>query len=271
MPRGNLSVNKTRYQFGFSKMHADEMYDEEARNMKAGKTLAVLQDFLSKEGKLPANLDLLDMGCSTGFMTKLYARRFRRVTGIDIDKEAVVFAGTHNRGTNIRYLVSDCLHTGFESESFDVICCTQIYEHVPDAMQLMNEIGRLLKADGICYFAAGNRLTLIEGHYGLPLLSVMPKALGHIYLRISGKGKYYYEKHLTLMGLRRLVTDFKIVDYTKRIIEEPDYYSATDMLVPGSVKQRIALAVVRVAYFLCPTYIWIMKKRTPRKARLEAA
>jgi 2-polyprenyl-3-methyl-5-hydroxy-6-metoxy-1,4-benzoquinol methylase len=259
--RGNPSVSEIRYQFGFSTIHADEMYDEEKRNIKAGKALSVLNDFLSTEGKDPATLDLLDVGCSTGFMTKSYAQRFREVTGIDIDKDAVFFAGTHNRAANIRYVVSDCLHTGFDSESFDVISCTQIYEHVPDATQLMNEIGRLLRADGICYFAAGNRLNLIEGHYGLPLLSIMPKSLGHIYLRIVGKGTYYYEKHLTLMGLKRLVSNFKIFDYTKKIIEEPAYYSATDMLIPGSIKHRIALAAVRVAYFLCPTYIWILKKR----------
>jgi 2-polyprenyl-3-methyl-5-hydroxy-6-metoxy-1,4-benzoquinol methylase len=263
-------MSENWYQFGFSKMHHDEMYDEKMRSVKARKTLSVLDDYLLKHGKETARLDMLDIGCSTGFMTKLYAQRFRKVTGIDIDKEAVFFAGAHNSGPNIRYLVSDCLRTGFDSGSFDVISCTQIYEHVPDAMQLMNEMGRLLKTDGICYFAAGNRLNLVEGHYGLPLLSIMPRTLGHMYLRITGKGRYYYEKHLTLVGLRRLAKRFKIIDYTRKIIEDPAYYNATDMLVPGSVGHKIAMAVVKVAYFLCPTYIWILEKTDSEKVRGRA-
>jgi 2-polyprenyl-3-methyl-5-hydroxy-6-metoxy-1,4-benzoquinol methylase len=256
-------MNKTRYQLGFSEQHADEMYDEEKRSIKAKKTLSVLDDVLSKEGKNPEALHLLDIGCSTGFMTKLYARQFKKVTGIDIDKDAVLFAGARNRPTNTRYVVSDCLQTGFNSESFDIVTCTQIYEHVPDARQLMREIRRVLKTGGICYFAAGNRLNLVEGHYGLPLLSVMPKMLGHVYLRITGKGKYYYERHLTLTGLRRLVKDFEIIDYTKKIIDEPARYSATDMLTPGTVTHRIARIAIRVAYFLCPTYIWVLRKGIP--------
>ncbi len=256
-------MNKTRYQLGFSEQHADEMYDEKKRRIKGKKTLSVLSDVLSKEGKNPAALNLLDIGCSTGFMTKLYARQFKKVTGIDIDKDAVLFAGARNRPINTRYVVSDCLQTGFSPESFDIVTCTQIYEHVPDARQLMREIRRVLKTGGICYFAAGNRLNLVEGHYGLPLLSVMPKTLGHVYLRITGKGKYYYERHLTLMGLRRLVRDFEIIDYTKKIVDEPARYSATDMLIPGTVTHRIARIAIRAAYFLCPTYIWVLRKRIP--------
>jgi len=124
------------------------------------------------------------------------------------------------------------MNTGFDNESFDLVICAQVYEHVPDSKQLLAEIKRLLKPNGICYFAAGNRLNLIEGHYKLPFLSVIPKPLAHVYLLILGRGKYYYENHLTYWRLKRLVLQFEfdVVDYTAKVIYEPEKYSATEIV-----------------------------------------
>ena len=69
---------------------------------------------------------------------------------------------------------------------------------------MMEEIRRVLTPGGVCYFAAGNRLTLMEPHYHLPLLSILPKTIGHIYVRLAGKANSYYETHLIIWGLRRL-------------------------------------------------------------------
>ena len=60
----------------------------------------------------------------------------------------------------------------------------------------MDEIHRMLKPGGVCYFSAGNRITLIEAHHKLPLLSVIPKKLAHYYLRIFTEHNYF-ENHLT--------------------------------------------------------------------------
>lgn len=255
-----MEKDKYKYQYGFSEEHPDEMYNIEKRSQKGNKTIAVLLEHLELEGRVPTELNVLDIGCSTGFMTGLYGQNFREVVGIDIDEGAVQFARRHNSGENIRYFVSDSMNTNFDNESFDVISCTHIYEHVPDSKRLISEIYRLLKKGGICYFAAGNRLILIEAHYRLPLLSVVPKPLAHLYLRILGRGTYYYENHLTYWGLKKLVSPFEISDYTLKIIEDPERYHATDMVRPNSLKQKIALWLLKVAYFISPTYIWVLKK-----------
>ncbi len=52
---------------------------------------------------------------------------------------------------------------------FDVVTCTHIYEHVPDAQRMMDEIYRVLGTGRrLCYFAAENRIRLWDGHYDLP-------------------------------------------------------------------------------------------------------
>jgi SAM-dependent methyltransferase len=125
----------------------------------------------------------------------------------------------------------------------------------------MAEIHRVLRPDGICFFSAGNRLSVMEPHYRLPLLSVIPKAWAHWYLRLLGRGTHYYETHFSYWGLRRLVGNFELEDYTRKVVTNPVRYSAEDMVPVGSAKQRFVLLFLRLAYWLCPTYLWVLRKR----------
>jgi 2-polyprenyl-3-methyl-5-hydroxy-6-metoxy-1,4-benzoquinol methylase len=255
-----MSQNEYTYQLGYSDYFARYQYDPERQDVKARKVLAVLEDYYGGPGSL-SELSLLDIGCSAGLMTRLYAEEFRSVTGIDIDAPAVAHASRNFSSERVRFSLRDAMQTGLDDETFDAVTCTHIYEHVPDYHRLMAEIYRVLKKGGVCYFAAQNRLCLMEPHYALPLLSVVPKPIAHVYIRLFRTQKFYYENLLLLGQLKRLVSRFSVVDYTRRIVQDPVRYCATDLLLPGSLKQRIALAVLDVAYFLCPTYVWILVKK----------
>jgi 2-polyprenyl-3-methyl-5-hydroxy-6-metoxy-1,4-benzoquinol methylase len=247
------------YQLGFAEQYAEFLFDQERQAQKASKTLAVLENYCGGPDSL-SKLILLDVGCSAGLMTKVYSERFLRTVGIDIDIPAVEYAAANFSSERLAFAVADAMDTGFPSGSFDVVTCSHIYEHVPDSNRLMKEIHRILRKGGICHFAAQNRMSVIEPHYGLPLLSVLPKFMAHRYLRILGKGNMYYENLLTLSGLRKLVAEFECHDYTTEIIRDPVQYHATELLTPGSLKQKLALIVAQTLYFLCPTYVWILKK-----------
>lgn len=255
-----MSEKALEYQLGFSEMHREEMYDVERRSGKARKTLAVIADYASRAGIDLADLSLLDIGCSTGFLSRLYGEHFGQVTGIDIDAPAIEFAQKSVTDDHMNFHVRDSMQSGFPDNSFDAVTCTQVYEHVPDSRRLMEEIHRVLKPGGFCYFAAGNRVKFIEAHYRLPLLSVIPKWLAHFYIRAAGKADNYYETHLSLWGLRALVKRFEIVDYTRSVIADPEKFSATDLIKPDSIKQKLSLAGLTAAYWTCPTYIWILRK-----------
>jgi SAM-dependent methyltransferase len=244
------------YQLNFSNQHK-VLYDKNRREQKAKKVLAVLQDYF--DGNL-ANMSLLDLGCSTGVTANFLSPYFNKTIGIDIDEEAVIFAKETFAHERLTFLTGDSMNISFPDNSFDVIICAQVYEHVPDAGRLMIEIYRLLKPNGVCYFAAGNRIVFIEEHYNLPFLSIIPKHLAHYYLRILKRGDYYYENHLSFWGLKRLTAQFEIIDYTRKIIADPEKYYATDVLKKGSIKQKIALMLVKTLYWLSTDYIWLLKK-----------
>jgi hypothetical protein len=126
---------------------------------------------------------------------------------------------------------------------------------------LMDEVYRVLKKEGLCYFSAGNRYMILEGHYGLPFLSWLPNPLGHLYLRWAGKGSFYYERHLSVRKLRKLVRKFHVRDYTLRVIEDPEKFSAQDLVRPDSLFHRWVRRVAPFVYPLIPTYLWVLTKK----------
>ena len=246
------------YQHGFSGMHRDAMYNLEKRKRKAYTIARVLSDFVG-ESQLN-KIDALDVGASTGIMDASLSTHLGSLRGIDIDEDAVAYAREFHSSENLKFQVGDAMDIDFPEHSFDIAICAQVYEHVPNAEVMMNEIYRVLKPGGICYFAAGNRLAVKEPHYNLPFLSVIPKPMAHLYMRIAGKGSHYYETHRSYWGLLRLVRKFELIDYTKELVEDPARFGAGYMIRPDSRQQFFAKIIAKYAYWLMPGYIWLLRK-----------
>jgi ubiquinone/menaquinone biosynthesis C-methylase UbiE len=245
------------YQYGFS-ANSPYVYDVENRERKARTMAAVLEDFLP--GPL-GGYDLLNVGGSAGVIDNFLARHFGTVTGIDIDEPAIAHARQNFRRDNLHFQVADALHLPFRDESFDVVICSHVYEHVPDPERMFREIFRVLRKGGVCYFSAGNRLMWNEPHYNLPLLSVLPRPLAHVYIRLAGKARCYHEKHLSYWGLKSLVRGFSINDYTARLVTEPERFHTDYMIRPGSTRARVAGTLLKLAYWAFPGYIWLLRKQ----------
>lgn len=207
-----------------------------------------------------SSLTLLNVGGSAGIIDEYLSRYFRHVTGIDIDEKAIQYAKNTFSKDNLVFELGDALNLRYADESFDVVICSHVYEHVTNANTMMKEIHRILKPGGFVYFAAGNRLMYNEPHYNLPLLSVMPRFLAHLYMRAAGKGTHYHEKHLSYWGLKRLTKQFDMTDATVDIIRQPEKYHTEYMLRPRSRKHRVAFFIARYFIWLVPSYIWILKK-----------
>jgi len=171
------------YQYNFSEMLHLQMHNVKGRERKAKTMIAVLRDFFKSDLK---TFSVLDVGSSTGIIANFCSNYFGKVIGIDIDEAAIEYANRTHKKDNLEFIKNDSMAMKFQESEFDVAICAQVYEHVPDAKKLIQEIHRVLKPGDICCFAAGNRLNINEAHYNLPFLSVMPRPLAHIY---QGCGK----------------------------------------------------------------------------------
>ena len=243
------------YQYDYSEI-MPSVYDVAARERKAVTTLAVLEDFF---GESLAHKDCLDVGGSTGVIDNRLAEDFGTVVGVDIDDKAIAYARETFRRDNLEFRIGDAMQLEFPDASFDVVVCSHVYEHVPDAARLMEEIYRVLRPGGVCYFAGNVRLVVMEPHYRLPFLSWLPRPLAHLYLRATGKGRFYYEKHLSHGQLRRLMQAFHFHNYTPRVVDDPERFRVEYMLRPGSFKARLASFVANRLYWASPC-IWVLEK-----------
>ena len=62
----------------------------------------------------------------TGIMTHYLANRFRMITGVDIDEEALRYASRQGRCKSAAecYLASDAMAMPFQNDSFDAAVCS---------------------------------------------------------------------------------------------------------------------------------------------------
>lgn len=244
------------YQYDFSVQNG-AMFDVQGRTRKAETMVRVLADFA---GPRLAGMTLLNVGGSAGIIDDHLAQHCGKVVGIDIDENAIRFAASRYSRPNLEFRLGDAMALDYPDASFDVVVCSQVYEHVPDAARMMAEIYRVLKPGGLCYFAAGNRLMWNEPHYNLPLLSVLPRALAHRYVRWAGKADHYHELHFTYWGLRRLVSRFVLHDYTRAMAADPVKFGVDYMIPPAGPKHGVVNLIARLAYWLMPGYIWLLEK-----------
>lgn len=124
----------------------------------------------------------------------------------------------------------------------------------------MDEIFRILKPGGVCYFGAASRLIIMEPHYHLPFLSWLPKSLAHRYMRLFGRGDFYFEKLRTRAALAGLIRKFEVEDFTLEVLLDPDRFKARDMIKAGSLIEYFPRWLWRAAYPFLPTYILILRK-----------
>jgi ubiquinone/menaquinone biosynthesis C-methylase UbiE len=234
------------------------LHDSESRLKKADKVLAVCEHFS------PRPLDelvCLDVGASTGIMTERFARHFKRVIALDVDRNGLRSGANNSRMSNIDYICSDGAKLALVDESIDIVICNHIYEHVDNQEDLMSEVYRVLKYDGFCYFGAGNRYVLIEGHYFLPLLSWFPHALADLYMRLAGKKGRYDVKLRSLYGLKKLTRNFWNHDYTRLIFENPENFCAGDVVKSRNLISRLPLWLYALINPMLPAWVWVLTKK----------
>ncbi len=91
---------------------------------------------------------VLDVGSGHGFNTRDVARAGARLVGIDLDRERLSYARTHNAAPGIHYLRVDAERLPFRDRSFDRVVSFCVIEHFRDDGAVLDEIRRVLVPTG---------------------------------------------------------------------------------------------------------------------------
>ncbi|HMA99214.1 MAG TPA: bifunctional 2-polyprenyl-6-hydroxyphenol methylase/3-demethylubiquinol 3-O-methyltransferase UbiG [Wenzhouxiangella sp.] len=102
---------------------------------------------------------VLDLGCAGGFMAEALHQRGALVTGIDPAEDAIAAARTHaeQTGKDITYDIGVGESLPYGDEEYDAVVCVDVLEHVSDLQQVIGEVGRVLRPNGLFLFDTINR------------------------------------------------------------------------------------------------------------------
>jgi 2-polyprenyl-6-hydroxyphenyl methylase/3-demethylubiquinone-9 3-methyltransferase len=107
-----------------------------------------------------ASQRLVDVGCGGGILAESMALRGAAVTGIDMGEAPLSVAKLHQleSGVSVDYIQSTAEELAAkEPGGFDIVCCLEMLEHVPDPGSVIRACAELAKPGGALYFSTINR------------------------------------------------------------------------------------------------------------------
>lgn len=202
---------------------------------------------------------ILDIGCSAGIVTDEIATKAALTVGVDVDVESIRYAVAVNR--HAYFVAASADRLPFLDGAFDAVVCNHVYEHVPDAMAVMREAHRVLRAGGLCYFAGGHTLQLIEPHYGVPLLSWLPRRVASAILRRTAGEACYGERFVPPWRIGALFAPFETVEFiSPRMLRAPARFEFRALARLPGMTRPLLVAVSGIAARLAPTWIYLLRK-----------
>lgn len=148
---------------------------------------------------------LVDVGCGGGILSEAMAQRGATVTGIDMGEAPLSVARLHSKESGVEVDYRHCTAEELADQqagAFDVVCCLEMLEHVPDPGSVIAACAELARPGASLYFSTINR---------------NPKAFmfaivgaEHI-LRLLPAGTHDYEKFIKPSELAAWIRDAGLV------------------------------------------------------------
>ena len=235
-------------------MKQDPRWGSENRDKKA---LAILKTIEGLTSASLSELNCVDVGCGSGGVAFHLSPYVRSMTGLDPETwdRWDEFEGATE---NLRFLQESVGDLSIKDASVDIVICNQVYEHVPDAQILINEIFRMLKPGGFCYFAGPNLLFPIEPHVFWPFVHWLPRDFAVRLMRLFGSKAILDAYSTDYWRLNKWLSAFYVNNALPYIIKNPALYGRNGFI--WKMLSKFPQPVLGFLTPFSPGFIFVLKK-----------
>lgn len=106
---------------------------------------------------LSPGMDVLELGCGTGYFTRELAGSGANITAIDVSPELLNIARANCSAPNVRYEIQNAYALSYADGTFDSVVGSSVLHHL-EIEEALRQIHRVLKPDGTISFTEPNML-----------------------------------------------------------------------------------------------------------------
>jgi len=128
---------------------------------------------------------ILDIGCGTGYFTRLLRAKFKQADIVALDLSESMLQSTRNSHTrrlpwhgHNSYTIGDAAALPLKAEKFDLVCSNLAMQWLPDPLSMLQEMRRVLAPGGLMLFSTFGRRTL--GELRQSLANIDPQHAAHV-------------------------------------------------------------------------------------------
>jgi SAM-dependent methyltransferase len=184
-------------------------------------------------GHLTSNSRVLDLGCGRGGVVELFWRRVKLAAGLDPDTASL--AGHRAPGMPVIRGMGEGLP--FVSESFDLIVCLWVLEHLKEPLTTMREVQRVLRPGGHFVFVTPNlnNPMMLLNRIGRALPALQRRMVPKLYGRRE-RDTFRVQYHANTAGaIHTLASTVGLQVAELRAVPDPTYLALNRLMFRASV------------------------------------
>ena len=176
---------------------------------------------------------VLDLGCGRGGVVELLWRDVKLAAGLDPDVPSL----SEHRAPGMPTVRGVGEHIPFAKETFDLVVCVWVLEHLQDPAQALSEVGRVLRRGGHFIFVTPNvrNPMMLANRIGKALPSLQRRLVPRVYGRVEADTFPVQYRANTASAIRSLARDAGLGVFDLRIVPDPTYLAVNSLMFRASV------------------------------------
>jgi SAM-dependent methyltransferase len=188
---------------------------------------AMVRSHVTRESRV------LDLGCGRGGVVELIWQDVKLAAGLDPDASSL----SEHRASGMPILRGVGEGMPFVDESFDLIVCLWVLEHLRDPLVALREVGRVLRPGGHFVFVTPNMRNplMLANRIGKALPGLQRRLVPRFYGREEADTFRVQYRANTVGAIREQAAAAGLQVYDLRVVPDPTYLALNSFMFRASV------------------------------------